>query len=101
MQFRTDVSSPMPLDRPFYLTAIGDLSAYETTKSQKTQLTVTRLAEDRVLVTTREPIGFTIDKYGMVDPLNKMMEVCGHGAISNVVPTQFYLVFKKSTPKSS
>ncbi len=101
MQFGKDVSSPMPVGKPTPLTAIGKLSAYDVTKSQKTKLTVTRLGSDRFMVSTREPLVFEIDKFDMVEPLNKMMEVCGHVGISNVVPAQFYLVFEKKQNQSA
>lgn len=95
MKAKDEVTSPLPLNKPVRLIANGKMKVHDKKLSQKLLLTVTRTAEERIQVTTRDPYVFEIEKFEMVEPLNKLMEVCDHDAVSKIVPIQLHIVLAK------
>lgn len=84
------------LNKSRNLTAIGTMNIHGESVKQAMNLSVTRTAEDEVRVTTRKPYVFNIKKFNMVEPLQKLMEVCGHGDISLAVPLDINLTLRQS-----
>ncbi len=97
MKAKGTVESPLEINKPVELIANGELKIHKTTKSQQFRLTVTRVGPNRILITNSDPYVFDINKFKMADPLKKLMEVCDHGAVSNIVPVQLHIVLTKSS----
>lgn len=82
------------LNKSVKLTALGTMKIHGESVKQSMNLTVTRTGKDEVRVTTRKPYVFDIKKFNMVDPLKKLMEVCGHGDVSLAVPIEINLTLQ-------
>lgn len=69
------------------------LSLGESTLPITTDLLVSRLAPDRVLVTTLKPIIVNAGSVGLADGVEQLREVAGLPSISKAVPVSFVLQF--------
>lgn len=58
-------------------------------------LVVTRLAENKVMVTPHGVIFIDADEYELLDALDQLRELAGLDSIASVVPMSFYLTFTK------
>lgn len=58
-------------------------------------LVVTRLAENKVMVTPHGVIFIDADEYELLDALEELRELAGLDSIASVVPMSFYLTFTK------
>ena len=58
-------------------------------------LVVTRLAENKVLVTPHGVMFLDVDDYDLVDAIETLRELAGLDTIATVVPMSFYLTFTK------
>lgn len=58
-------------------------------------LVVTRLAENKVLVTPHGVMFLDVDDYNLVSAIEKLREIAGLDTIATVVPMSFYLTFEK------
>lgn len=73
------------------------LSLGESTLPITTDLLVTRLAPDRMLVATLKPIIVNAASVGLADGVEKLREVAGLPSISKAVPVSFVLQFVAPT----
>lgn len=76
------------------LTVLGTMNIHGETVKQSMDLLVTRTGANEVRVTTRKPYVFNIEEFNMVEPLEKLMEVCGHGDVSLAVPLEINLTLR-------
>lgn len=83
-------------NQPVRFKATGTLSLHGTDKKQTFALSLTRTGSDTLRVQTVKPFGFSIEEFGMSKQLEKLMEVCGHKSVSDAVPINLSLAFKKA-----
>jgi len=69
------------------------LTLKDSTLPITTDLLVSRLAADRVLVTTLKPIIVTAGSVGLEDGVEQLREIAGLPSISKAVPVSFVLQF--------
>ena len=75
------------------LIAEAQLLIRDTTVSVTLDLTVTRLSESRLVVTSRAPVIVNAGQTGLAGGVEKLREVAGLPSISPAVPVTFELVF--------
>ena len=63
--------------------------------SVDTQVSVTRIAEDRVLATSTEPVILYADALELTEGLGKLQELAGLPSITPVVPVSFSITFQR------
>lgn len=72
------------------------LTLGESTLPITTELLVSKLAADRVLVTTLKPIIVNAGSVGLTDGVEQLREIAGLPSISKAVPVSFVLQFVES-----
>ena len=61
----------------------------------ETQVTVTRIAEDKVLAVSSEPVIVSADTFELTEGLGKLQELAGLPSITPVVPVSFSITFQR------
>jgi len=69
------------------------LSLHDSEKTLKARLRVIKLAGDRLLVSTADPLILHAGDYGLAAGVDKLREIAGLPSISPVVPVNATLVF--------
>lgn len=69
------------------------LSLHDSEKTLKTRLRVVKLAGDRLLVSTADPLILNAGDYRLTQGVDKLREIAGLPSISPVVPVTATLVF--------
>jgi len=72
-----------------------NLSLHGVSKEIVTELRVVKLAENRILAASVNPIIVNADQYKLSEGVEKLREVANLPSISTAVPVTFSLVFKK------
>ncbi|MFB6344307.1 MAG: YceI family protein [bacterium] len=91
-----DINKLKELHDSVKVTAVGEMNLHGQTVKQAMELTVTRTGKNQVRATTRKPYVFNVKKFNMVKPLEKLMEVCGHGDLSMAVPITIDLTLREA-----
>ncbi len=65
------------------------------------QLSIARLTEDRIVVSSAQPVMLNAASLGLVAGIEKLREIAGLPSISNAVPVSFVLVFDRGVPAPS
>lgn len=82
------------LNKSIKLSVLGTMKIHGESVKQSMNLLVTRTGDNEVRVTTRKPYVFNVKKFNMMEPLQKLMEVCGHGDLSLAVPIDINLTLR-------
>lgn len=76
-------------------TAEGELSLHGTTTSVTLELSIARLSESRLIVSSYKPLVINAGQVGLAEGVEKLREVAGLPSISPAVPVSFLLVFDR------
>ena len=79
------------------ITAEGQLQLHGTSTSVTVEVSVARLAEDRILVASRKPVIVNAGQVGLLGGVEKLREVAGLPSISPAVPVTFVLAFDRDS----
>lgn len=74
---------------------VFSLDLHGIKKDIEAELTVVRLAKDKVLVLPREMIFIEAEDFGLLEGLKKLQELASLSSITTVVPVNFYLIYRK------
>lgn len=73
----------------------GELTLHGATAPIETTLTLTRIAETRVLVETTDPVILYADQFKLSAGIEKLMELASLPSITTAVPVAISLVFER------
>ncbi len=73
----------------------GELTLHGASAPVKTTLTLTRIAEARVLVETTDPVILYADQFELSAGIQKLMELASLPSITPAVPVEVSLVFER------
>lgn len=79
------------------MNAEGQLQLHGTSTSVTVEVSVARLAEDRILVASRKPVIVYAGQVGLLAGVEKLREVAGLPSISPAVPVTFVLAFDRDS----
>lgn len=79
------------------MTAEGRLQLHGTSTSVTVEVSVARLAEDRILVASHKPVIVNAGQVDLLAGVEKLREVAGLPSISPAVPVTFVLAFDRDS----
>lgn len=85
----------LPVGQILQLELPAEISLHGKTDKVNVDATVARLADNRLLVTSRGMVMVNAGNFGLTGGVEKLREVAGLSAISKAVPVSFVLVLEK------
>lgn len=78
------------------VTAEGNLTLHGKTQAVTLSMVASKLAENRLMVATTEPLIVDAAKFGLSDGVEKLREIAGLASISEAVPVVFVVTFTET-----
>lgn len=94
LSLRRSQITPKPPGTSEQLNVIAYVTLVGETLQQKAKLNVVHLADQKVQVSTLEPVLLDAEDYGMLPAINELREIAGLKSLTVKVPVSFNLLFE-------